>query len=121
MDKATMTMIENLQKSTGKSLEQWIDIVKSQNFPKHGDALKFLKETHQLTHGYANLIAHKAKDSNSVQQENPETLIDQHYLGKEHFKPLYNKLITEIRTFGNDFEIVFIFHLNRCAHEPLND
>ncbi|MBE2256837.1 MAG: DUF4287 domain-containing protein, partial [Ignavibacteria bacterium] len=28
MDKATQTMIDNLKKNTGKSLEDWISIVK---------------------------------------------------------------------------------------------
>lgn len=46
MDKATQTMIENLYKNTGKTLEQWIDIVKNQNFAKHGEVVKYLKETH---------------------------------------------------------------------------
>jgi hypothetical protein len=36
MDKATQTMIENLYKNTGKTLEQWIDLVKSEKFEKHG-------------------------------------------------------------------------------------
>jgi len=34
MDKATQTMIDNLQKNTGKTLEQWIDIVLTQKFEK---------------------------------------------------------------------------------------
>ncbi len=38
MDQATQTMIDNLQKNTGKSLEDWIGIVEKaksaiQNFP----------------------------------------------------------------------------------------
>lgn len=43
MDKATQTMIENLHKNTGKTLEQWVDIVKKQNFAKHGEIIKSLK------------------------------------------------------------------------------
>ncbi len=57
MDKAAQTMIDNLYKNTGKSLEQWIEIVKSQNFVKHGEIVKFLKEQYQFTHGFANLVA----------------------------------------------------------------
>lgn len=65
MDKATQTMIENLRKNTGKTLEQWIDIVKKQNFAKHGEIIKFLKEQHEFTHGFANLVAHKANESDA--------------------------------------------------------
>ena len=53
MDQATQTMIANLAKNTGKSLEEWIDIVNRKGFGKHGEILKFLKEEHGLTHGAA--------------------------------------------------------------------
>jgi len=105
MDKATQTMIENLHKNTGKTLEQWITILKKENFAKHGETLKFLKDTHGLTHGFANLIAHKAKGSDADSAENKDDLIEKQFKGKEHFKPLYDKLLNEIKKFGNDFEI----------------
>jgi hypothetical protein len=59
IDKATQTMIDNLHKNTGRTLEQWIDIVKIENIAKHGEIISFLKEYHGLSYGFANLIAHK--------------------------------------------------------------
>lgn len=105
MDKATLTMIENLHKNTGKTLEQWIDIVKKQNFAKHGEIIKFLKEQHEFTHGFANLVAHKANETDAGSANNQNDLITKQYIGKEHLKPLYDKLISEIQNFGNDIEI----------------
>lgn len=98
-------MIENLHKNTGKSLEQWVDIVKKQNFAKHGEILKFLKEQHEFTHGFANLVAHKANETDAGSAENQDDLITKQYQGKEHLKPLYDKLMSEILKFGNDIEI----------------
>ena len=105
MDKATQTMIENLYKNTGKTLEQWIDTVKKENFVKHGEVMKFLKEQHSLTHGFANLIALKAKGSDAGSVENQDELITKQYQGKEHLKPLYHRLIGEIQKFGKELEI----------------
>ena len=105
MEKAAQTMIDNLHKNTGKTLEQWIEIVKTQDFAKHGEIMKFLKEEHGHSHGFANLIAHKAKGSDAGSAENQDDLIVKQYQGKEHLKPIYDKLISEIRTFGNDIEI----------------
>ncbi|GAB4395468.1 MAG: DUF4287 domain-containing protein [Microscillaceae bacterium] len=105
MDKATQTMIENLYKNTGKTLEQWTDIVTKENFAKHGEILKFLKDTHGLTHGFANLIAHKSKGSDAGSVENSDDLITVQYKGKEDLKAIYDKLIADILTFGNDIEI----------------
>ncbi|HMN18425.1 MAG TPA: DUF4287 domain-containing protein [Ignavibacteriaceae bacterium] len=105
MDKATQTMIENLHKNTGKTLEQWIDIVKKQNFAKHGEIIKFLKEQYKFTHGFANLVAHKANESDAGSADNQDDLITKQYKGKEHLKPFYDKLISAIQSFGNDIEI----------------
>ena len=72
MDQAEKTMIDNLHKNTGKTLEQWIEIVKKSGFGKHGEVIKFLKEKHGFTHGFANLVAHKAKGSDAGSAANPD-------------------------------------------------
>jgi len=93
MDKGTQTMIDNLSKNTGRTLEQWIGIVRQQNLEKHGDILTFLKEQHLLTHGFANLIALKSKGSDAGSSENQDDLVKKQYQGKESLKPVYNKLL----------------------------
>ena len=105
MDNAEQTMINNLLKNTGKSLEQWIKLVQRENFTKHGEYLKFLKEKHGLTHGFANLVAMKARKADAGSVENKDDLIESQYKGKEDFRPLYDALIEEIKSFGNDVEI----------------
>ncbi|MDD3459311.1 MAG: DUF5655 domain-containing protein [Weeksellaceae bacterium] len=105
MNKTVQTMIENLYKNTGKTMEQWIEIVKKQNFEKHGEIIKFLKEQHEFTHGYANLVAHKSKEKDANQADNQNDLITKQYQGKEHFQPIYHKLMAEIQSFGKDIEI----------------
>jgi predicted transport protein len=105
MDKATQTMIDNLHKNTGKTLEQWTELVQKESFQKHGEIVNFLKEKHGLTHGFANLVAHKAKGSYAVSAENTNDLVDKQYAGKEHLKPIYNQLMSEIQKFGDDIEI----------------
>ena len=63
MDPLSMenAMIKNMIKKTGKSIEEWIKIVKEKDFLKHGKIVRFLKEQYSVTHGYANLIAWKSK------------------------------------------------------------
>lgn len=104
-EKAEITMIENLHKNTGKTLEQWTSIVKKENFQKHGEIIKFLKEKHSFTHGFANLVALKSKGSDAGSVENKDELIEKQYKGKEHFRPLYDRLMTEIKKFGSDVEV----------------
>lgn len=105
MDQAAKTMIENLKKNTGKSLDQWIKIVNKQNFTKHGEYLKFLKSEHGFTHGFANLVAHKARASDAGSVDDKESLVDSQYKGKEHFRPIYDALIKKAKVLGKDIEI----------------
>jgi len=87
LDSAKQTMIDNLPKNTGKSLEEWMKILRGINFSKHGEIVKFLKEEHSVTHGYANMLAHHLRGSGSDMVENQDDLIINQYKGKEHFKP----------------------------------
>lgn len=105
MDKNVATMIENLKEKTGHSLDEWKNIITNQGFSKHGEIVKFLKETHQITHGYASEIALKVLGSDADSSANAEDFIASQYKGKENLKPFYDKLISEIQKFGGEFEI----------------
>ena len=54
-------MMKNMVTKTGRSIDDWIKLVKENNFIKHVEIVKFLKEKCSITHGYANLIARKSK------------------------------------------------------------
>ena len=104
MEDAAQTMISNLEKNYGKTLDQWIQIVTKEGFDKHGEIMRFLKEDHGFTHGFANLVAHKALKSDAGSASDTEELIFKQYQGKEHFLPFYEKLKAIIVVFGNDIE-----------------
>ena len=61
MEKA---MLRNMVEKTGKNIDDWIALVKVENFSKHGEIVNYLKSEFSLTHGYANLIARKALRTN---------------------------------------------------------
>jgi hypothetical protein len=101
MDKALQTMINNIPEKTGKDLNQWIKILKEQNFTKHSLAVNFLKDEHGVTHGFANTIVSLSKDSNG----SSEDLVFNQYIGKESLMPIYTKLISIVEKFGTDVVI----------------
>jgi predicted transport protein len=105
MDKSAATMIENLKSKTGHSLDEWKPLIAKQKFAKHGEIVKFLKETHQVTHGYASEIALKVLASDADSATDTAQLVENQYKGKEHLKPFYDKLIAAVKGFGGDFEI----------------
>jgi predicted transport protein len=105
MDNPTSAMIENLKVKTGHSLDEWKKLIAKKNFVKHGEIVKFLKEEHQVTHGYASEIALKVLASDAASATDTDDLIENQYTGKEHLRLYYEKLIAEIQKFGGEFEI----------------
>ncbi|MFY0688221.1 MAG: DUF4287 domain-containing protein [Cyclobacteriaceae bacterium] len=101
MDKALKTMIDNMPEKTGKSLQEWKQVLKSKGFEKHGEAVKFLKTEHGVTHGFANTIVTLSKDQN----DEPEDLVQAQYKGKEALVPIYESLINMVLQFGDDVTI----------------
>jgi hypothetical protein len=58
MDKATETLLANLQKRSGKTLDELTALVRNSGATKHGQAVAMLKETLGMGHGDANMVAH---------------------------------------------------------------
>lgn len=99
-------MEKGLLEKTGKPLDHWVKIVKKTKLEKHGEMIKFLKTEHGFTHGFANFVAHAARKSAAVFQEDDDLLTTQYSKGKEHFLPIYEKLVKEIKKFGKDIEFI---------------
>lgn len=101
MEKALETMIANMPEKTGKSLQEWTALLKEKNFAKHGEAMKFLKGEHGVTHGFANTIIHLSKDEKGGDGD----LVSAQYKGKENLMPIRDKLLALVKTFGDDVTI----------------
>ena len=102
VDKALQTMIDNMPEKTGKSLEEWFELLNGKSFVKHGEYMKFLKGEHGVSHGFANTITHLYKKKPG---ETTDDLVVNQYKGKEHLKSIYDSLVSEIQKLGNDIEL----------------
>lgn len=105
VDEATQTMIQNLHEKTGKSLDEWVNLVQSNGIEKHREMLTWLQENHGLTYGYANLIALTARGSGAVASSGDELLEAQYAGPKAAIRPIYDALIEAVNGFGSDVEI----------------
>ena len=63
MDSKSMekAMLKNMVKKTGKSIDEWINIINKQNFIDNKNIVKYLKEKYLVGHFYAHLIAKNIK------------------------------------------------------------
>ncbi|MBB5660012.1 DUF4287 domain-containing protein [Brevundimonas halotolerans] len=97
VDAATATMIANLEANTGKSLDQWIALARASGQAKHGQLVAWLKAEQGLTHGYANLVAHKTFASDAGSSGDDDLMATMFAGPKAAMKPAYDKAATFVQ------------------------
>jgi hypothetical protein len=106
IEDAAQSMIQNLEKNTGRSLAQWIELARASQLARHREIINFLKAEHGLTYGYANLVALKTLAESSADSAAPDDLVAAQYAGeKAELRPIYDTLVAEVGNFGSDVEI----------------
>ncbi len=94
---ATATMVKNIEAATGLTMGEWIRRARATGLGKHGEILKWPKETHKIGHGYANYIAKEALASDDVDEF---SLVAAQYTGKKApLPPLYDALVKVAKSF----------------------
>ena len=110
IERAKATQIANIQKKTGKSLEELTELIQTSGLSKHGEIRSMLMEKLGLGYGDANmLVQHILKtDVLLVVQEkglSTEDILDEIYSGpKASLRPIHEKVMSAIQQFG-EFEI----------------
>jgi hypothetical protein len=108
-DKATATQLANIEKRSGKSLEELAAIVRASGLSKHGEIREMLTRDLGLSYGDANALAlYVLGLENNVPGAQPlslDEIVAGFYAGaKGALRPIHDKLMAEIALFG-EFEI----------------
>lgn len=100
--KAMMELIvRNLPQKTGKSLDQWVEIVKRSAPASPKEKVDWLKATHGLGHITAQIIASTA-EGDAEEYDNPEQLVDALFgAGREGLRDIYAAVLKTIKPLAN--------------------
>jgi hypothetical protein len=100
------TLLKNLEASTGRSIDEWVATARATGLARHGQLMAHLKGEHGLSHGYANQIALRAVAKDDAPASGSDGLIESQYAGaKAGLRPIHDKLIAAVRSFGPDVEL----------------
>ncbi len=106
VDEQTRNQIRNLERSTGRSLEEWMRIVRDSGLNKHGQAVALLKSEHGMGHGNANLIVTKTREQDAGGAPSGDDLVESQYAGKNAaLRPTYDAVVTAVQKLGSDVEL----------------
>ncbi len=62
--KGPASYFPSIEKTYGRPIDEWLDVVRNSPHPGHMDTVKWLKEEHGLGHGHANaLVAYVRAES----------------------------------------------------------
>src|SRR5512140_1677670 len=74
LDQAVQTHLKNIQKKTGKSLEEMAVIVKKSGYSKHAEIREMLMHKQGLSYGDANAVVHAVLHSDGKRQAENKSL-----------------------------------------------
>ncbi len=95
------TMLANIPEKTGKTLDEWIALIRKSGLEKHGEIMKLLKGEHGVSHGFANLIVSKSKETG----EEVDLVAAQYSGAKADLRPLYEEIVKYAQSLGSDVDV----------------
>lgn len=96
-------MVATLKERTGKTLDEWLELVRPNIPAQKAGRVKWLKETYGMGQNTAMLIlAHLEGDGAELRGEAPSLVDDQYKGANAAFRPLYDDLSARILALGPD-------------------
>ncbi len=91
---ATATQLRNIEESTGRTVAEWSAVISEAGPSKHTEIVSYLKSTHGLTHGNANLLAHKVREHGEGGPAPEADLLEAQYSGgKKALRPICDAVL----------------------------
>jgi hypothetical protein len=106
IDKAFETQLNNIQKRTGKTLDELYDIIRNSGLAKHGEIVTMLKRDLGMGHGDANTVAKFLfKSAGEGKEITADDALNEIYSGaKAVLRPIHEELMAAIVQMG-PFEV----------------
>ena len=104
LDKAIESQKANIQKKTGKSLDELYSILANSGLAKHGQLRDFAKSEFALGHGDANALALHFLRQNEPTDADSDPIAEIYSGSKVGLRPVHDALMAKIEQFG-EFEI----------------
>jgi Domain of unknown function (DUF5655)/Domain of unknown function (DUF4287) len=102
---AQQSQLRNIETQTGRSIDDWVELIRASGLRRHGEIVPMLKTQHGLTHGTAHRLALVAIDRLSDAPA-PASLEDALYPeSRRHLLPLHAALMEQVHALGDDIEL----------------
>ncbi len=102
-DQMYRAITTNLASKTGRSLEDWVELVRAEGPATHKERVAWLKSQHGLGHSTASIIAGEAAKPADYVPQTPEQMVEAQYAAsKAGLRPIYDRLARAVQELGPD-------------------
>jgi len=117
VEDALQTQLRNIATSTGRTIPEWTELIRTSGHARHREIVKWLQADHGLSYGSANRLAlvslaggpAAAKTDGAAEAEGMPAVgdpLDQLYAGaKVPLRPIHDRLMAVIEGFGAPVEV----------------
>jgi hypothetical protein len=103
----TATQWRNIEAATGLTLEGFRAAIGAAGLERHGEIVAWLKTHKGLSHGNANLVAHRVREAMAGGAPEASELLEAQYTGgKAALRPVYERVAGIARHVGPDVSVV---------------
>jgi hypothetical protein len=95
-----------LRQRTGRTLDEWIRIVKKTGPATERERMAWLKQAHGITTNYALWIAKRADGAGSSADYDPDAMVEAQFAGKKAgLRPIYDRMLALAFELGADVRV----------------
>jgi Domain of unknown function (DUF5655)/Domain of unknown function (DUF4287) len=104
--KMETSSLANLKERTGRSLDDWVRIVKKSGPATHSERIAWLKQEHGITTNYALWIAKRVDGEGSAADYDPDAMVEAMFAGKKSgLRPIYDQMLKLAFELGKDVRV----------------
>jgi hypothetical protein len=105
VDQGLQSQVRNIEATYGRSIDEWIELIRASGWSRHGEIVARLKADYGLSHGAANRVALVAMDALNPQSRAGDPEATLYEGGKHALLPIHARLMAEVHKLGADIEI----------------
>jgi hypothetical protein len=103
VEQGLQSQLRNIEATYGRSIDDWIEVIRVSGRTRHGDIVSMLKTDYGLSHGAANRVALVALDALHPRVDGQPTGSGD--AAKTSLMPIHARLMVAVHQLGSDVEI----------------
>jgi len=104
VEQGLRSQIQNIEAKYGRSIDDWIELIRASGRTRHGEIVAMLKKEYGLSHGAANRVALVAMEALAPNAETTDQEMAL-YAGKGALLPIHSSLMGSVSGLGPDIEV----------------